>query len=216
MNIGVLGTGDVGKALGTAFVALGHEVRMGSRSAANEKALAWVKETGAKASAGTFADAAAFGEIIVLATLGEANESALEMAGPENFRGKLVIDTTNPLDFSQGVPPTLSVAGNDSAGERVQRLLPEAQVVKAFNTVGHAHMFRPDFPGGPPTMFICGDDGGAKQRVGEMLREFGWEVADIGGIQSSRYLEPMCLVWVIYAFGSSPPTWDHAFKMLTK
>ena len=114
MKIGVLGTGDVGRALGKAFITLGHEVRMGARSAANEKALAWAQEMGPKASAGTFADAADFGEIIVLATLGVANESALNGAGPERFRGKLVIDTTNPLDFSGGMPPTLAVSGNAS------------------------------------------------------------------------------------------------------
>src|SRR5688500_8780308 len=133
MKIGVLGTGDVGRALGKAFVTLGHDVRMGSRSATNEKALAWAKEMGPKASADTFAEAAAFGEVVVLATLGVANERVLQSAGPERFRGKLVIDTTNPLDFSGGMPPTLAVSGNDSAGERVQRLLPDARVVKAFN-----------------------------------------------------------------------------------
>src|SRR5574341_712718 len=129
MKIGVLGSGDVGKALGKGFVALGHEVKMGSRNATNEKALAWAKEMGPKASAGTFADAASFGEIVVLATLGSANEAALRSAGPAKLRGKVVIDVTNPLDFSGGMPPKLAIVGNDSAGERVQRLLPEAQVV---------------------------------------------------------------------------------------
>ena len=111
MHIGILGTGDVGRALGKGFVALGHDVRMGARDAKNEKALAWAREMGPKASAGTFADAAAFGEVVVLATLGVANESAIRMAGPETMRGKIVIDTTNPLDFSSGMPPKLAVAG---------------------------------------------------------------------------------------------------------
>jgi predicted dinucleotide-binding enzyme len=216
MKIGILGTGDVGKALGKAFATLGHEVKMGSRDAWNDKALAWAKETGPRASTGTFADAAAFGEVVVLATLGVANESALTMAGRDRFRGKVVIDTTNPLDFSKGVPPTLAVSGNDSAGERVQKLLPEAQVVKAFNTVGHAHMFRPEFPGGPPDMLICGNDAEAKKQVAGILKDFAWGVIDLGGIESSRYLEAMCVVWVLYAFSSSPPTWNHAFKMLRK
>ncbi|MBF8288547.1 MAG: putative NADP oxidoreductase, coenzyme F420-dependent [Candidatus Rokubacteria bacterium] len=216
MKIGILGTGDVGKALGKGFAALGHEVKMGSRSATNEKALEWAKETGPKASVGTFADAAAFGDIVLLATLGIANESALKMAGPERLRAKLVIDATNPLDFSKGAPPTLAVTGYDSAGERVQKLLPDAHVVKAFNTVGNAHMFRPEFPGGPPDMFICGNDAEAKKKVAGILKDFGWGVIDVGGIEGSRYLEAMCLVWVLHAFSTNPPTWNHAFKMLKK
>ena len=214
MKIGILGTGDVGQALGKAFVALGHAVMMGGRTSTNDKALAWATETGANASVGTFADAAAFGEVIVLATLGVANESAITMAGLANFRGKLVIDTTNPLDFSGGMPPKLAISGNDSGGEQVQRLLPDAHVVKAFNTVGNAFMFRPDFPGGPPDMFICGNHDAAKAKVGGILKDFGWGVVDVGGIESSRYLEAMCMVWVIAAMRSGD--WNHAFKMLRK
>jgi hypothetical protein len=214
MRVGVLGTGDVGRALGRAFVALGHNVKMGSRSATNEKAVAWAKELGAMASVGTFADAASHGEIVVLATLGVANESALRSAGPEKFRGTVVIDTTNPLDFSGGMPPKLAVAGNDSAGERVQRLLPDAYVVKAFNTVGSAHMFRPSFPGGPPDMFICGNNDDAKTTVAGILSDCGWGVVDIGGIESSRYLEAMCLVWVLH--GARTNTWNHAFRLLRR
>ena len=212
MKIGILGTGDVGKALGNGFIALGHEVKMGSRDGANPKAHAWAREMGPKASTGSFADAAAFGEVLVLATLGTANGSAIQLAGPANFRGKVLIDTTNPLDFSGGMPPKLAVSGNDSAGERVQRLLPEALVVKAFNTVGNAHMFRPDFPGGPPDMFICGNDADAKKAVSQICKDFGWGVIDIGGIDASRYLEPMCMTWVIHGFLSG--SWTHAFKML--
>jgi predicted dinucleotide-binding enzyme len=215
MKIGVLGTGDVGKALGKGFVALGHEVKMGSRSATNEKALAGVKEMGSKASAGTFADAAAFGEIVVLATLGVANAEVLRSAGPERLRGKIVIDATNPLDFSGGVPPKLAIAGNDSGGERVQKLLPDAHVVKAFNIVGNAFMFRPDLPGGPPDMFIAGNNEEAKKRVGGILKEFGWgAVHDLGGIEASRYLEAMCMVWVLSAIRGG--TWNQAFKLLRK
>jgi hypothetical protein len=214
MQIGILGTGDVGKALGSGFAALGHAVRMGAREAKNEKALAWAKTAGAKASVGTFADAASFGELVVLATLGVANESALKMAGPERLRGKVVIDTTNPLDFSGGMPPKLAVSGNDSGGERVQRLLPDAHVVKAFNTVGNAFMFRPAFPGGTPDMFIAGNSRDAKEKVGEILRDFGWGVVDVGGIESSRYLEAMCMVWVLSAINAN--NWNQAFKLLRK
>jgi predicted dinucleotide-binding enzyme len=214
MKVGILGTGDVGRALGTGFVAVGHSVMIGGRTATNEKVVAWAKGMGTNASVGTFSDAAAFGEVIILATLGVANESAITMAGPANFRGKLVIDTTNPLDFSGGMPPKLALAGTDSGGEQVQRLLPDARVVKAFNTVGNAFMFRPEFPGGPPDMFICGNEDEAKARVGEILKAFGWGVVDVGGIESSRYLEAMCMVWVIAAMRSG--NWNHAFKLLRK
>ena len=213
MRIGILGTGDVGKALGNAFIALGHDVKMGSREAGNEKAKAWVAEAGAKASAGTFADAAEYGELVVLACLGAAVEAVLRAAGPDRLRGKIVIDTTNPLDMSAGLP-RLSVGHTDSGGEQVQRMLPGAHVVKAFNTVGNPLMFRPDLPGGPPDMFICGDDEGAKKKVTALLDDFGWGVIDIGGIEGSRHLEPMCIVWV--AHGARSGTWNHAFKLLRK
>jgi hypothetical protein len=214
MNVGILGTGDVGRALGRGFIALGHAVKMGARDARNEKALAWAQEVGAKGSVGTFGDAASFGEVVVLATLGAANERAITMAGPEHFRGKLLIDTTNPLDFTGGMPPKLAVSGNDSGGEVVQRLLPEAHVVKAFNTVGNAFMFRPDFPGGPPDMFICGNHDDAKTRVTALLKDFGWGVVDVGSIECSRYLEAMCMVWVLSAMRAG--NWNQAFKLLRK
>ena len=215
MRIAVLGTGDVGRTLGNAFLTLGHEVMMGSRSATNEKAQAWAKNGGASASAGTFADAAKFGEMIVLATLGMANDEALDAAGAENLAGKVVIDTTNPLDFSGG-GPKLAIAGNDSGGERVQKRVPGALVVKAFNTVGHLAMFRPDFPDGKPDMFIAGNDAGAKKAVTDLLlNDFGWgAVHDLGGIESSRYLEPMCLAWVLAAIPGNH--WYQAFKLLRK
>lgn len=214
MKVGILGTGDVGRALGRGFIALGHHVKMGARGAGNEKALAWAQEAGPNAKVGTFADAASFGDIIVLATLGVANDSAIEMAGRDWFRGKVLIDTTNPLDFSGGMPPKLAISGDDSGGERVQRLLPEARVVKAFNTVGNALMFRPELPGGPPDMFICGNDDDAKAQVGAILENFGWGVVDVGGIESSRHLEAMCMVWVLAAMRTG--SWSHAFKLLRK
>jgi predicted dinucleotide-binding enzyme len=214
MKVAIFGTGDVGRALGRAFVTLGHDVKMGAREANNQKAVSWAKESGPKASAGTFADAAEFGELAVLATLGSANKDVLKAAGPERLAGKIVIDTTNPLDTSKGMPPGLSISGNDSGGEEVQRTVPKSEVVKAFNIVGNAHMFRPDFPGGPPDMFFCGNDEGAKKRVGALLTDFGWNPVDIGGIEGSRYLEAMCIVWVAYAMKQGG--WNHAFKMLRK
>jgi predicted dinucleotide-binding enzyme len=213
MKIGILGTGDVGRALGTGFVKHGHEVKIGSRQAGNEKAETWRQETGDKASTGTFAEAAAFGDVVVVATLWTGTENALRLAGPENFKGKTVIDTINPLDFSTGAP-RLSLGTTDSAGEQVQRWLPDAHVVKAFNIVGNAHMVDPQFPGGPPDMFIAGDDAGAKETVGGILKDFGWEVIDLGGIESSRYLEPMAMVWILHAFQLKKG--NHAFKLLRK
>ncbi len=213
MKIGILGTGDVGRALGTGFVRLGHEVKMGSRDPNNEKVKAWVVKAGSRASAGTFADAARFADVAVVATLGTGTESALRLAGPDNFAGKVVIDATNPLDFSSGAPK-ISVGHSDSRGEQVQRWLSNARVVKAFNIVGHAHMVQPKFPGGPPDMFICGNDAEAKRTVTELLTAFGWNTIDIGGIEGSRLLEPLCLLWV--AYGVRSKSWDHAFKLLRK
>jgi predicted dinucleotide-binding enzyme len=211
MKVGILGSGIVGKTLAAGFVTLGHEVKIGSREP--EKLSAWAQEAGRRASSGSFEEAARFGDLIVLATLGAGTENAIRLAGQRNFGGKVVIDATNPLEFESGVP-RLYVGHTDSLGEQVQRWIPDARVVKAFNTAGNAHMFRPQFPGGPPDMFICGNDAGAKQLVTQICEHFGWGVADIGGIEGSRYLEPMCLVWVYYGFGAK--SWNHAFKMLKK
>jgi hypothetical protein len=212
MRIGILGTGDVGRAIGTGFLALGHEVKMGSREANNPKASAWAEEKGAKASAGSFAEAAEFGELLVLATLGVANESVIGMTGAERLRGKVVWDTTNPLDFSAGFPPKMATVGAPSGGEEVQLLAPGALVVKVFNTVGNGLMFKPDMAGGPPDMFIAGNDPTAKAATTELVRQFGWNVYDVGGIEQSRWLEGMCLVWVLTA--AKDNAWRQAFKLL--
>jgi predicted dinucleotide-binding enzyme len=214
MRIGVLGSGDVGRVLATGFVKHGHQVMIGSRDPKQEKLQAWVKAAGPTGSAGTFAEAAEFGEVAVLATAWSGTESALALAGPNPFDGKVVIDATNPLDFSQGAPPKLAVSGNDSAGEKVQCRLPGARVVKAFNIVGNQHMIHPDFPGGPPDMLICGDDDTAKGTVAGLLTAFGWHVIDLGGISSSRYLEAMAMVWILHFFKTG--SGNHAFKMLSK
>lgn len=212
MRIGILGTGVVGNALGKGFLELGHEVTMGAREASNEKAAAFAAAGGVRASAGTFAEAAAFGELLVLATLGSANEQAIAQAEPANFRGKVLFDTTNPLDFSAGFPPTLFLAGHDSGGEQVQRLLPAAKVVKVFNTVGNALMFRPQIAGGPPSMFIAGNDAEAKRATERILHDFGWESYDLGDIRAARYLEAMCMAWVLTA--AKDNHWRQAFKLL--
>jgi len=214
MRIGILGAGDVGRALGTGFAKVGHQVKMGAREATNERAKAWAAGTGSAASTGTFAEAAQFADLAVLCTLWSGTENALRLAGAQNLAGKVLIDATNPLASAQGAPPSLVLGHTDSGGEQVQRWAPQARVIKAFNTVGNAHMFKPQFPGGPPDMFICGDDAGAKTTVTGMLTAFGWNTVDIGGIEGSRLLEPMCVLWVLY--GMRTNTWNHAFKLLKK
>lgn len=211
MKVGIIGSGDVGQRLGDAFVELGHSVKIGTRDP--QKLAAWVAKHKMRASAGSFSDAASFGDIVVIATAWSGTASAIEMAGPANMAGKVVIDVTNPLDHST-MPPRLAVGHTDSAGETVQRMLPDAKVVKAFNIVGNPHMFRPDFPGGRPTMFIAGNDDGAKKMVTDILTAFGWESIDIGGIEGSRLLEPLAMLWITYYFRTN--TGNHAFKLLRK
>jgi predicted dinucleotide-binding enzyme len=213
-KIGVLGTGDAGRAMANGFIALGHEVRMGSREAGNERAVEWAGQVGKRGSVGTFADAARFGEVVVLAVLGKAAEAAVQAAGKGSFGHKVVIDLTNPLDYRLPDPPKLFVGTSDSLGERVQKWLPDARVVKAFNTVGAMHFFRPKFNGGPPDMFIASDDNGAKTLVGEVCESFGWGALDMGDIRASRWIEPICLAWV--AFAMTQNSVNHAFKMLRK
>ena len=214
MKVGIIGTGDVARALGLGFTARGHDVMIGTRDPGAEKARALVARLGPRARAGTFADAARFADVAVLATLWTGTENALRLAGAANLAGKVLIDATNPLDFSQGMPPRLALGQNDSAGEQVQRWVPQARVVKAFNIAGNAHMVDPQFPGGPPTMFICGNDGDAKQTVTDILTAFGWETIDIGGIEGARLLEPLCILWVVHGLRANG--WNHAFKLLRR
>jgi predicted dinucleotide-binding enzyme len=214
MRVGILGTGDVGRALGTGFISKGDEVKLGSRDPGKEGLRTWVQKAGPTASAGTNAEAAAFAEVAVLATSWSGTEEAIRLAGPSNLAGKIVIDVTNPLVFRQGSPPELALGHTDSGGEQVQRWLPQSRVVKAFNIVGYAHMVHPQFPGGPPDMFICGNDASAKAAVSEVCTSFGWPVMDIGGIEGARLLEPLCILWVTY--GMNTGTWNHAFKLLRK
>ncbi|HYM60261.1 MAG TPA: NAD(P)-binding domain-containing protein [Thermoanaerobaculia bacterium] len=212
IRVGILGSGDVGKALARGFISLGHSVKIGSREPA--KLSEWAAAAGDRASAGTFEEAAKFGDVLVLATLGTGTLPALDLAGPDNAAGKVVIDATNPLAFEPGKLPGLYVGHTDSLGEQVQSKIPKARVVKAYNTVGNALMVNPQLPGGRPDMFICGNDTEAKKLVSQICEAFGWGVIDLGGIECSRYLEPMCLVWVLHGINSG--SWTHAFKLLRK
>lgn len=217
MKIGILGTGDVGQTLATGLAARGHTVVIGTRDPAAPKVQELRAKLGADIEVHSFADAARFGELLVVAIGGVNTESAVGLAGPEHFRGKVVIDTSNPLRFdAPGQPPVLTLGHTDSGGEQLQRLLPEARVVKAFNIVGHLHMVDPDFPDGPPDMFICGNDGEAKRVVDGLIRELGWPASiDLGDIGKSRYLEPLAMVWITHLFnnGFNP---NHAFRLLRK
>lgn len=214
MKVAILGSGDVGQTLGRGFLEAGHEVKMGTRHPQKEAVTAWLNEAGPGASAGSFEEAAQFGDMAVLATLWTGTENAIQLARPQNLADKLVIDTTNPLDFSAGMPPRLTLGGGDSAGEQVQRWLPRSRVVKAYNTVGFPHMIDPEFPGGPPDMFICGNDTEAKTTTAGLLERFGWSAIDIGGIEASRYLEPLAMIWITLYFVNNNA--DHAFKVLRK
>jgi predicted dinucleotide-binding enzyme len=212
-RVGVLGTGEVGRRLAAGFRSRGHDVMIGTRHPDKSELHEWLSGDGAGIRGGTFAETAAHGELMVLAVLGNAAEEAIADAGPETFSGKVVIDAMNPLDFSGGFPPKLSITGEDSLGERVQRALPDAKVVKAFNTIGNPYFVEPSFSEGQPTMLIAGDDEGAKRTVGDVLADFGWsDVVDIGGIDGSRELEAICIAWV--KIGGRRGSWDHGFKLL--
>jgi 8-hydroxy-5-deazaflavin:NADPH oxidoreductase len=214
MRIGILGSGSVGQSLGAGLSRLGHEIKMGTREPAADKVQAWVVKTGGNTSAGTFAEAATFADLAILCTLWSGTENAIKLAGPEHLAGKVVMDTTNPLNYGATGPPTLALGFGDSAGEQVQRWLPKAKVVKAFNIVGHAFMVKPDFPGGPPDMFIAGDDPDAKKTVSELAEALGWPVNDLGPMEAARYLEPLAMVWILHGFRTN--SWNHAFKLLRK
>jgi hypothetical protein len=213
MKIGILGTGVVGQSLGLGFAGRGHDVMIGSRDPGGGKLGDWLQKAGGRGSAGTFAEAAAFGELAVVATLWSGTENALRMAGAGNLEGKVVIDVTNPLDFSAGAP-RLALGFGDSGGEQVQRWLPGAKVVKAFNIITAGEMVDPAFPCGPPTMFICGNDEGARHTVSGICTGFGWEVVDTGGIEGARLLEPLAMLWISHGVRSG--AWSHAFKLLRK
>jgi 8-hydroxy-5-deazaflavin:NADPH oxidoreductase len=198
MKIGVLGTGMVGSTLASKLVALGHEVRMGAREAKNAKAKAWAESAGRASSSGDFADAAAFGEMVLSCTLGEKAVGALQAAKSENLRGKVVIDVSNPLDFSKGMPPrVLTGPAGESLGEQIQQAFPDARVVKALNTVNVGVMVDPRRLGAESDLFLCGNDAAAKTKVAALLKEMGWtRIHDLGPIASARGTEAYLLFWL--------------------
>jgi len=199
MRIGVLGTGMVGSTIASKLCALGHEVTMGSRSAGSEAARAWAESAGPQASEGTFADAAEFGELVFNCTAGVHSLDALAAAGAVNLAGKVLVDVANPLDFSQGMSPTLNVCNTDSLGEQIQRAFPEAKVVKALNTMNCLVMVDPGRVPGEHDVFVAGDDAEAKAQVRELLESFGWPAArivDLGEIVAARGTEMYLLFWL--------------------
>jgi predicted dinucleotide-binding enzyme len=199
MRIGVLGTGMVGSAIGTKLVALGHEVRMGARAADNANAATWVSAVGERASQGTFADAAAFGELLFNCTAGTASIEALRSADRADLAGKTLIDVANALDYSQGMPPVPVVSSDDSLGERIQRAFPEARVVKALNTMNCEVMVDPGKVPGAHDVFVCGDDEAAKAQTVGLLESFGWprpQIVDLGPLSAARGTEAYLVLWL--------------------
>ena len=211
MKVGILGSGDVARSLAKGFLAHGYEVMLGTRDTA--KLGPWTAHH-SKAAVGSFADAAQFGEVVVLAVKGTAAADALRGAGAAYIAGKPVIDTTNPIADAPPENGVLKFFTNldDSLMERLQREFPDARFVKAFSSVGNACMVDPQFEGGRPTMFICGNDERAKQVVTQILDEFGWETADMGRVEAARAIEPLCILWCIPGFLRQD--WVHAFKLL--
>lgn len=210
-KVAVLGSGVVGQVLADGFLKHGHEVMRGSREPA--KLAQWKGGAGAKAQTGTFADAAKWGEVVVLSVKGGAAVNLVEsLAG--SLAGKVVIDTTNPIADAAPQNGVLKYFTNldESLMERLQRAAPKARFVKAWNSVGNTFMVNPQLPGGPPTMFICGNDAGAKGEVKQILEKFGWDTADMGAIEAARAIEPLCMLYCIP--GIAQGSWTHAFKLL--
>jgi len=215
MKIGVIGSGIVGRVLATAFISEGDQVMLGTRNISKEDVVKWQEEN-PSGLLGSFQETAQFGELIVLAVGGLVAEDAITLAGKEHFIDKIVIDTTNPI---AAVPPENGVLKyftslEDSLMERLQKILPDARLVKAFNSVGNAFMYKPSFKEGSPTMFICGNDAAAKQTVSGILSRFGWETEDMGSAVAARAIEPLCILWCIPGFTRNQ--WSHAFKLLKK
>lgn len=213
MKVGIIGSGIVGRVLATGFLNEGYSVMLGTRNISKEEVVKWKKEN-EKGLLGSFQETAQFGEIIVLAVSGLVVEDAISLAGKEHLSNKVIIDTTNPI---AAVPPENGVIKffttlEDSLMERIQKLLPDAKVVKAFNSVGNAFMYKPNFKGIIPTMFICGNDDEARKTVTGILTSFGWETEDMGTAEAARAIEPLCILWCIPGFIRNQ--WTHAFKLL--
>jgi predicted dinucleotide-binding enzyme len=213
-KVGILGSGGVAQTLGKGLIKHGVSVMLGTRDAA--KLADWKKGAGENSAVGSFAEAAAFGEVVVLAVKGHAAAKVLEVAGMNNLAGKTVIDTTNPI---ADAPPVNGViqyftGPNESLMEKLQKQVPGARFVKCFSSVGNSSMVNPDFGGVKPTMFICGNDQGAKKQAGEILGAFGWEIEDMGMVEGARAIEPLAMLWCIPGFLQN--RWTHAFKVLKK
>lgn len=215
MQIGIVGSGIVGRVLASAFMKEGHEVMLGTRNTSKEEVVKWKNEN-AGAETGNFSEAAKFGELLVLATGGTVTENAIKLAGTENFRNKTVIDATNPI---AAAPPENGVlkfftTPDESLMEKLQKLVPDAKLVKAFNSIGNSAMYKPSFSDGKPTMFICGNDMEAKKTVTAILADFGFETEDMGAVEAARAIEPLAILWCIPGFIRNQ--WNHAFKLLKK
>jgi len=211
VNIGILGSGNVGQILASGFIKLGYEVMIGTRNPSKLKD--WLdKEKNSKV--GSFKEAASYGDIIILCVKGTETENVIELADENNFSDKIVIDVTNPLIHKANQPPELAVGYPDSNGKMLQDLLPDAKVVKAFNIVTANYMCNPKLKDGSPDMFIAGDDNEAKSEVSEIISKFGWSVIDIGDISQSYLLEALAMIWIRY--GVINNHWTHAFKLLKK
>lgn len=211
MKIGILGSGEVGRALGDGFIKHRHEVMLGTRDA--NKLADWAAQN-TSARVGSFAEVAEFAELVVLAVSGKAASAALGLAGKENLAGKTIIDATNPISDSPPVNGVLSyfTKQNESLMEQLQQEFAEAHFVKAFNSVGSDLMVNPRLDGGRPSMFICGNDATAKKEVTEILDQFGWETLDMGAAEAARAIEPLAMLWCIPGFLRNE--WTHAFKLL--
>ncbi len=213
MKVGIIGSGVVGQELGKGLVKLGHEVKIGTRD--KSKLKDWLLSVGKKGSAGSFDEAAKFGELNIIATSHAGTESAINLSGIKNFSKKVVIDVTNPLDFSQGMPPRYAGGPGNSSGEKIQKLLSNAKVVKAFNIISAKMMCNPLLSEGKADLFIAGNDKDAKERVKEIATDFSWEnIIDMGDITKSHLLEGLAMLWIEYGFKFN--NWTHGFKLMKK
>jgi len=213
-KVGIIGSGVAGQALASGFLKYGYDVMIGSRDLS--KLASWKSKSGEKGLIGTFAETAEFGEIIVLATKGSAALNALQLAGKTNLTGKTIIDATNPI---ADTPPENGVLNfftdlNDSLMERLQNSFPEANFVKAFNSIGSSLMVNPDFGSEKPSMFICGNNQQAKHDVSVICFLFGFETVDMGTVEAARAVEPLCILWCIPGFRENK--WNHAFRWLSR
>jgi 8-hydroxy-5-deazaflavin:NADPH oxidoreductase len=211
-KIGILGSGIVGQTLASGFLKYGYEVMIGTGDV--KKLAEWKAKAGQKAGVGNFSDTARFGDLVILAVKGTAALEVINRSGASNLKGKTVIDATNPI--ADAAPENgvirFFTSLDESLMEKLQKTYPEIHFVKAFNSVGNAFMVNPQFPGGKPTMFICGNEDASKKEVAAILEEFGWEVEDMGMAEGARAIEPLCMLWCIP--GMLRNHWTHAFKLL--